>query len=116
MLPFFSKQLTSWMMCLQARTTAWTRHSSWNSCLAESPAELPHSHLQEAYSCMACLQERVEQLVPQLAEFALPEAADTARAAARLAMNDLATSTVTEMTALAGVFGRILAQRQGQVS
>ena len=65
---------------------------------------------------MACLQERVEQLVPQLAKLALPEAAEKAQAAARLAMNDLATSTVTEMTALAGVFGRILAQRQGQVS
>ena len=81
-----------------------------------SPAQLSHPVCKDFTSCMACLQERVEQLVPRLAELALPEAAKTAQAAARLAMNDLATSTVTEMTALAGVFGKILAQRQGQVS
>ena len=37
-----------------------------------------------------------------------------AEAAARLALADLATATVTEMTALAGVMGRIYALRQGE--
>ncbi len=103
------------MLCLQE----WAgppRQLSWISCLPKSLTQLLHPVCMKLTSCMACLQERVEQLVPQLAELALPEAAKMAQAAARLAMNDLATSTVTEMTALAGVFGRILAQRQGQVS
>ena len=37
-----------------------------------------------------------------------------AEAAAGLALADLATATVTEMTALAGVMGRIYALRQGE--
>lgn len=37
-----------------------------------------------------------------------------AEAAARLALADLATATVTEMTALAGVMGRIYALQQGE--
>lgn len=37
-----------------------------------------------------------------------------AEAAARLALADLATATVTEMTALAGVMGRIYALHQGE--
>jgi len=39
---------------------------------------------------------------------------NSAEAAARLALADLATATVTEMTALAGVMGRIYALRQGE--
>ena len=37
-----------------------------------------------------------------------------AEAAARLALADLATATVTEMTDLAGTMGRIYAQHQGK--
>lgn len=61
------------------------------------------------------LQKRVEQLTSFLASHighASHQAA--AEAAARLALADLATATVTEMTALAGVMGRIYAQRQGE--
>ncbi|KAL3155346.1 hypothetical protein ABBQ38_010907 [Trebouxia sp. C0009 RCD-2024] len=59
--------------------------------------------------------KRVEQLTSFLASHvghASHQAA--AEAAARLALADLATATVTEMTALAGVMGRIYAQRQGE--
>ena len=61
------------------------------------------------------MQKRVEQLTGFLAShmgFAEHQAA--AEAAARLALADLATATVTEMTALAGVMGRIYALRQGE--
>ena len=64
---------------------------------------------------MYALQKRVEQLTSFLASHighASHQAA--AEAAARLALADLATATVTEMTALAGVMGRIYAQHQGE--
>ena len=64
---------------------------------------------------MCALQERVERLTSFLASHighASHQAA--AEAAARLALADLATATVTEMTALAGVMGRIYAERQGE--
>ncbi|KAG1677161.1 hypothetical protein FOA52_000967 [Chlamydomonas sp. UWO 241] len=58
---------------------------------------------------------RVEGMVTTLAVAAgLQEAAATATKAAHLAKADLATATVTEMTALAGVMGRHYATVQGE--
>lgn len=57
---------------------------------------------------------RVEGLVrPLAAATGLEAAADVAVAAAHLAKADLATSTVMEMTALAGTMGRHYALKQG---
>jgi glycyl-tRNA synthetase len=57
---------------------------------------------------------RVEALCPALAAaMGFAAAADTAVAAAALCKADLATYTVTEMTALAGTMGRHYAQVQG---
>jgi hypothetical protein len=57
---------------------------------------------------------QVEALVRPLAAAAgLESAADVAVAAAHLAKADLATSTVMEMTALAGTMGRHYALKQG---
>lgn len=56
----------------------------------------------------------MEQLTLPLAQhlgFGQHQAA--AEAASRLALADLATATVTEMTALAGVMGRVYALQQG---
>lgn len=59
-------------------------------------------------------QGRVEELVQRLAPLAgLAGAAEDAVAAARLCHADLATATVTEMTALAGTIGRHLASASG---
>ena len=64
---------------------------------------------------MHVLQNRVEQLTSFLAShMGYDSHQAVAEAAARLALADLATATVTEMTALAGVMGRIYAQRQGE--
>jgi len=61
------------------------------------------------------VQRRVEQLTGFLAgHIGFAEHQAAASAAARLALADLATATVTEMTALAGVMGRIYALRQGE--
>ena len=61
------------------------------------------------------LQHRVEQLTSFLAgHMGFAEHQAAAKAAARLALADLATATVTEMTALAGVMGRIYALHQGE--
>ena len=61
------------------------------------------------------LQKRVEQLTGFLAgHMGFAEHQAAAEAAARLALADLATATVTEMTVLAGVMGRIYALRQGE--
>ncbi|KAG2494176.1 hypothetical protein HYH03_007534 [Edaphochlamys debaryana] len=69
--------------------------------------------------------QRVEALVPQLAQavaaagggsqaaWASPAVLDVAVRAAHLCKADLATSTVTEMTALAGTMGRHYAHKQG---
>eukprot|EP00878_Enallax_costatus_P022661 GHUV01024061.1.p1 GENE.GHUV01024061.1~~GHUV01024061.1.p1 ORF type:complete len:440 (+),score=146.68 GHUV01024061.1:25-1344(+) len=57
---------------------------------------------------------RVEALTPALAAaMNLATATETATAAAALCKADLATHTVTEMTALAGTMGRHYAQKQG---
>jgi glycyl-tRNA synthetase len=57
---------------------------------------------------------RVEALTPALADaMGFSAAKDTAAAAAALCKADLATSTVTEMTALAGTMGRHYALKQG---
>lgn len=57
---------------------------------------------------------RVEALTPALADaMGFSSAKGTAAAAAALCKADLATSTVTEMTALAGTMGRHYAQKQG---
>lgn len=57
---------------------------------------------------------RVEALTPALAAaMNLAAATETAKAAAALCKADLATYTVTEMTALAGTMGRHYAQKQG---
>ena len=57
--------------------------------------------------------ERAERLVaPLAAATGFGAAAATAQAAAHLAKADLATSTVMEMTALAGTMGRHYAQKQ----
>ncbi|DBA71104.1 TPA: hypothetical protein ACH3X2_011520 [Trebouxia sp. C0005] len=59
--------------------------------------------------------KRVEQLTGFLAgHMGFAEHQAAAEAAARLALADLATATVTEMTVLAGVMGRIYALRQGE--
>ncbi len=61
------------------------------------------------------MQRRVEELTGFLAgHMGFAEHQSAAEAAARLALADLATATVTEMTALAGVMGRIYALRQGE--
>ncbi len=61
------------------------------------------------------LQKRVEQLTGFLAgHLGFGEHQAAAESAARLALADVATATVTEMTALAGVMGRIYALRQGE--
>lgn len=61
------------------------------------------------------LQHRVEQLTSFLAgHMGFAEHQAAAEAAARLALADLATATVTEMTALAGVMGRVYALHQGE--
>lgn len=67
------------------------------------------------HSQSASLQNRVEKLTRVMAShlgFGQHQAA--AEAAARLALADLATATVTEMTALAGVMGRVYALHQGE--
>ena len=67
-------------------------------------------------SLTCALQERVEQLTAFLSShmgYASHQAA--AEAAARLALADLATATVTEMTALAGVMGQIYALHQKEL-
>lgn len=57
---------------------------------------------------------RVENLTAALAAaMNLAAATETARTAAALCKADLATHTVTEMTALAGTMGRHYAQKQG---
>jgi glycyl-tRNA synthetase len=57
---------------------------------------------------------RVEALTPALADaMGFSTAKDTAAAAAALCKADLATCTVTEMTALAGTMGRHYALKQG---
>lgn len=59
--------------------------------------------------------ERVEAIVGPLADATgLSDAAATATAAAHLCKADLATSMVTEMTALAGIMGRHYALKEGQ--
>jgi len=60
--------------------------------------------------------ERVEALVAPLARAStgLRPSADLARTAAHLCKADLATSMVTEMTALAGIMGKHYAEREGQ--
>ncbi len=71
-------------------------------------------HGQRGYLCCS-VQRRVEQLTGFLAgHIGFAEHQAAAEAAARLALADLATATVTEMTALAGVMGRIYALRQGE--
>ena len=61
------------------------------------------------------LQKRVEHLTSFLAShMGFAQHQETATAAARLAAADLATATVTEMTDLAGVMGRIYAEKQGE--
>ena len=59
--------------------------------------------------------DRIESIIAPLAAVTgLEEAAATATAAAHICRADLATSMVTEMTALAGVMGRHYALREGQ--
>ena len=61
------------------------------------------------------MQKRVEQLTGILAgHMGFEQHQAAAKAAARLALADLATATVTEMTDLAGTMGRIYAQHQGE--
>lgn len=63
----------------------------------------------------SALQRRVEQLTGPLAQhLGLEQHQAAAEAAAKLALADLATATVTEMTALAGVMGRVYALQQGE--
>jgi hypothetical protein len=105
---------SGWHLVPGTRYMQQQLHAPWQLVRSEAaPAARPapeHSWL----SCLPPLPPQVEALVRPLAAAAgLEAAADVAVAAAHLAKADLATSTVMEMTALAGTMGRHYALKQG---
>lgn len=96
--------------CLRAPPPPHLQHT-----LEEVRPRLSGTLFQKDLGTLLDKSERVEALVAPLASAAgLDGAAGVAAAAAHLCKADLATSMVTEMTALAGTMGRHYARREGQ--